>query len=95
MDFSRRLADLIGNENISAVAKEVGMPISLLHDWVKGRRIPSLRNLRHLISISNYLNMTLDELLGGRRQSGVAHLRSFDFQDGDRKFVVRIEKKLT
>ena len=78
--------------NLSAVAKHVGMPTSVLHDWVKGRRVPSLRNLKYLRGIAEYLKITLSELLEGQIDQNVL-IRKFDFEDGDSRFVLKIEKR--
>ncbi len=48
LKVSKILAHRLKGENLSALAKELEMPRSMLHDWVKGKRVPSLNNIEFI-----------------------------------------------
>lgn len=92
MDFSKILAHHLADANLSAVARKIGMPASVLHDWIKGRRTPSLKNLKYLRAIAAHLNMGLGELLGDEKSPQV--LKQLKFKVGENEFVVKVERSL-
>jgi hypothetical protein len=90
------LADLLAKhlkeKNISAVAREIKVPVSLLHDWVRGRRSPSLKNIGHLKSLARFLGLSLGELLGDS-STGATLVTQVDFSIENQKYLLKIEKK--
>lgn len=91
MEFSFLINEKLKDKNLSAVARSIGMPPSLLHDWVKGRRVPSFRNLKHVKALAQFLNISLSELMGELRESSV--IKEFSFFDGGKEFFIRIERR--
>lgn len=91
MSPAERLGKLLHSQNLTAVAKLVGMPPTVLHDWVRGRRQPSLRNLRYLKALATYLNMSLSELLTGEPEPSA--ITSFTFKDNKTTYQILVKKK--
>ena len=76
---------------LSRVAKEIGMSVSLLHDWYSSARKPSAKNLWQLRILAEYLGLTLDEILfdeSGSKQI----ISSTTFSDRGTQYRVNIEK---
>ena len=48
---------------ISKVAKEIGIGVSLLHDWCNSSRTPSAKNMWQLKKVADYLGLSLEEIL--------------------------------
>ncbi len=59
--FSERLKELIGNNSISQVAREIGIPQQTLSRYILRQREIGLENL---CKIANYFNEDLDYLTG-------------------------------
>ncbi len=76
---------------LSRVAREVGMSVSLLHDWYSSARKPSAKNLWQLKLLAEYLGLSLDEILfddvGGRQI-----ISSTTFTDRGAQYRVCVEK---
>ncbi|MBL7688067.1 MAG: helix-turn-helix transcriptional regulator [Bdellovibrionaceae bacterium] len=90
-----RLAQVLKRELkgkvLSRVAREVGMSISLLHDWYSSARKPSAKNLWQLKVLADHLGLTLDEILfddQGTKQV----ISSTTFLDRGIQYRVNIEK---
>lgn len=92
MSVAELLAKHLGEKNISAVAREIRMPVSLLHDWVRGRRAPSFRNIEHLKALARFLGLSLDELLGAT-QSETILVTQVDLSIEDQRYLLKIEKR--
>jgi transcriptional regulator with XRE-family HTH domain len=76
---------------LSRVAREVGMSVSLLHDWYSSARQPSAKNLWQLKMLAEHLGLTLDEILfddQGTKQT----ISSTTFSDRGAQYRVNIEK---
>lgn len=76
---------------LSRVAKEVGMSVSLLHDWYNSSRKPASKNLWQLKLLAEYLGLSLDEILfdeQGRKQI----ISTTTFVDRGVQYRVNIEK---
>jgi transcriptional regulator with XRE-family HTH domain len=76
---------------LSRVAREVGMSVSLLHDWYSSARKPSAKNLWQLKMLAEHLGLTLDEVLfddQGQKQT----ISSTIFTDRGVQYRVNIEK---
>lgn len=76
---------------LSRVARDVGISVSLLHDWYSSARKPSAKNLWQLKILAEYLGLTLDEILfddQGSKQT----ISSTTFSDRGVQYRVNIEK---
>lgn len=77
-------------ENLSQLARDLGISKSLLADWVASRRLPSLKNVGALKKLSNYLGISLEDLLLGHEESDV--ITSLLFKDGERQYSIQITR---
>lgn len=77
--------------NLSALANDLDIPKALLHDWVQARRSPSLKNIKHVKKIADYLGVSLEYLLTG---SGLIDelITSVKFEDGGNHYNITITK---
>lgn len=91
LQFSKILAKRLKGKNLSALAKELEMPRTMLHDWVKGERVPSLTNIEHIKSLANYLGLSLEEILTGERDEKKV-ISSILFQDDTRQYKIQVER---
>ena len=91
LKVSKILAHRLKGENLSALAKVLEMPRSMLHDWVKGKRVPSLNNIEYIKKLADYLGITLEELLTGATDEKKV-ISSVLFQDESRQYKVSIER---
>lgn len=76
---------------ISKIAKEVGISVSILHDWYSSSRKPSAKNMWQLKKLADYLGLTLEQILfdeKGERQI----ISSTSFVDRGVLYRVNIEK---
>ena len=76
---------------LSRVAREVGMSVSLLHDWYSSPRKPSAKNLWQLKLLAEHLGLTLDQVLfddQGAKQT----ISSTTFSDRGVQYRINIEK---
>lgn len=76
---------------LSRVAREVGMSVSLLHDWYSSARKPSAKNLWQLKILAEHLGLSLDEILFDE-QKGKQTISSTTFSDRGVQYRVNIEK---
>lgn len=81
------------NESLNSLARRCGIPLSVLHGWVNGV-LPSAKNLHHIQTLSNYLEIPISILLFNTReeQSKSDILFSSEFADGERRYRLLIEK---
>lgn len=91
LKFSKILAKRLKGKNLSALAKELEMPRTMLHDWVKGERVPSLNNIDHIKNLANYLGLTLEEILTGEKDEKKV-ISSILFQDDTRQYKIQVER---
>ncbi len=91
LKFSKILATRLKGKNLSALAKELDMPRSMLHDWVKGKRIPSLNNIEYIKLLADHLNISLEELLTGEKDDKKI-ISSILFQDDSRQYKIQVER---
>lgn len=78
-------------ENLSKVARELGISKSLLADWVASRRLPSLKNIDAVAKIANYLGLTLEQLLLGKDDDRRI-ISAVTFDDDNRRYRINIER---
>jgi hypothetical protein len=91
MKLSEILKERLKDKNLSAVARSLGIPKTLLHEWTHAKRVPSFANIEHLVVLAAYLNISLEELLVGTPPSDKV-ISSITFNDHGRKYRVRIER---
>lgn len=91
LKVSKILAQRLKGKNLSALAKELGMPRSMLHDWVKGKRIPSLNNIEYIKQLADHLGISLEELLTGEKNDKKI-ISSILFQDDSRQYKISVER---
>jgi len=85
-------------KNISAIARDIGVSSSLLHDWVQGRRLPSMKNIHHVKALAEHIGLTLEELLFGVSSDEKKNERvitQLTFDDGDRSYKINILRNET
>lgn len=74
------------------MARDCGIPISVLHGWVNGT-IPSAKNLHHIKSLCTYLQVSIDKLLFDENLTRASLiLFQSEFMDGKTKYKLIIEK---
>ena len=89
--LSRVLQRELKGKVLSRTAREVGMSISLLHDWYSSARKPSAKNLWQLKKLAEHLGLTLDEILfddQGTKQT----ISTTTFTDRGVQYRINIEK---
>lgn len=85
------LRERLKDENLSKLARELGMSKSLLADWVASRRLPSMRNLGAVIKLADYLGLTLEQLLTGKQEDRKI-ISSVSFSEEGRSYRISIER---
>jgi hypothetical protein len=86
--ISKKLCD----KNLSSIARETAIPISVLHDWVKCKRVPSLSSIGYIKKIADLLGYSLEEVLISSGTMEKKTLNSTIICDEDRRFKVTIER---
>jgi transcriptional regulator with XRE-family HTH domain len=78
---------------LSDVAKETGIPISLLSDWKEGS-LPSGKNISKLLVLAEYFSLNLEQLIFDIREkkSSSIVLQTTRFRDGEAEYRISIEK---
>ena len=76
---------------ISRVAKDVGISVSILHDWYSSARRPSAKNMWQLKKLADFLGLSLEEILFDEKSD--RHLIcSTTFSDRGVQYRVNVEK---
>lgn len=89
-NFQKLLKEKLRDRNLSELSRNLDIPRSLLQDWVHEGRVPSMKNLAHIQKLADFLGYSLDELLTGRSSKKI--ISSVEFDDGDRKYQVIINR---
>ena len=89
--LSEILKQRLEGENLSKIARELGISKSLLADWVASRRLPSLKNIDAVAKLANYLGLTLEQLLLGK-DDGRKVISAVTFEDDQRCYRINIER---
>lgn len=81
------------NESLNSLARNCGIPLSVIHGWVNGV-LPSARNLHHIQTLAEYLDVSISMLLFNTREekSKSTILFSSEFADGEPKYRLLVEK---
>jgi len=90
--FSEILQEHLQDQNLTQLAKELGIPKTLLHEWVQARRQPSMKNMNLVKVLAEYLDLTLDEILFGKTITKKKTLTNVIFEDDGKKYQISISK---
>lgn len=88
--INKVLKEKLKGENLSYLTKKLGLPKGFLHRIVKENRLPSFSNLDALISLANYLNISLEYLLTGKKSDD--SISTFKFEDKGQSYKITIKK---
>lgn len=92
-DFTDILRGHLKGQNLSAVARRVDIPRSLLFDWVNGRRMPSYKQSQALARLATYLGISFEELvLGSKKNKNDKVISSVSFSDDAREYAISIRR---
>lgn len=89
--ISEILRERLEGENLSKIARELGISKSLLADWVASRRLPSLKNIDAVARLAAYLGLSLEQLLLGK-DDGRKIISAVTFDDDKRSYRINIER---
>lgn len=89
--ISEILRERLEGENLSKIARELGISKSLLADWVASRRLPSLKNIEAVAKLAAYLGLSLEQLLLGKEDNRKI-ISAVTFEDEKRSYRVNIER---
>lgn len=89
--LSRVLKRELKGKVLSRIAKDIGISVSLLHDWHSSSRMPSAKNLVHLKKVADYLGLTLEEILFDTRTEQKV-ISTTTFSDNGVIYKIIIEK---
>lgn len=89
--ISEILRERLAGENLSQVARELGISKSLLADWVASHRLPSLKNIDAVAKLAAYLGLSLEQLLLGK-EDGRKIISTITFEDERRTYRINIER---
>lgn len=92
--FSVMLNKLLKDKSVTKVAKEIGMPKSLLSEWRSSKKGPNLSSMHHVRKLASYLGVSFEELLFGEEgfKEKEEVLTIVNFKDGQNTFSVKITK---
>jgi hypothetical protein len=76
---------------ISRVAKEVGISVSILHDWYSSSRKPSSKNMWQVKKLAEFLGLSLEEILFDEKVERQI-ISSTTFNDRGIQYRVNVEK---
>ena len=76
---------------ISRVAKEIGVSVSILHDWYSSSRKPSAKNMWQLKKLADYLGLSLEQILFDEKSERQI-ISSTTFTDRGVQYRVNIER---
>lgn len=91
MDFTQKLSELMSKNNITAykINKDVGISKTLVSDYQKGFKKPTIDNL---VKVADYFNVSVDYLLG---RDEIKKSSTEQVEDDDILEIVAKLKKLT
>ncbi|MBN8538357.1 MAG: helix-turn-helix transcriptional regulator [Deltaproteobacteria bacterium] len=76
---------------LSRIAKEIGVSVSILHDWYSSSRKPSAKNMWQLKKLADYLGLSLVQILFDEKVERQI-ISSTTFTDRGVQYRVNIEK---
>ena len=90
MSFADRLNRKLKGKNVAQVARELGIPKSVLHDWAQAEHMPSMSNIAQLKKLADYFSLTLEELLLGETKSDLVSAHTYE-ENGSR-YRIKVER---
>lgn len=91
--FFQILQHHLEGENLSKLSRDLGVSKQLLHDWVKAKRYPSLKNIDVLKKLADYLGYDLESLIFGKLEGKNGKvLSSVFFEDESRRYNIMIRR---
>lgn len=91
--FFEILSERLEGVNLAELACELDISKSLLHDWVRSKRYPTLKNADSIMKLAKYLDLEFEELvLGEVRKDEPKILSSVFFEDDGRKYNIQIKR---
>lgn len=84
------LKEKLEGENLSKLARDLGIPRQRLFDWVSAKKFPNLKNAKELKKLADYLGLTLDQLVFGEKSSKI--VSSVVFEDDKKQYKILIER---
>lgn len=88
--FNKVISEKLRDKNLADVSRKLGIPRSVLQDWVHEGREPSLKNIKYLRKLADYCDISLEELLTGEKIS--KNISTVTFEDDDRKYKITINR---
>ncbi len=91
IQLSRILKRELKGKVLSRVANDIGISISILHDWHSSSRKPSAKNMWQLKKLADYLGLSLEEILFGESSPNKV-ISSTTFTDNGQTYRIVIER---
>ena len=91
LKLSKVLKRELKGKVLSRVARDVGISVSLLHDWFSSSRKPSAKNLWQLRLLADHLGLSLEEILFDEKREPQV-ISSTTFIDRGVQYRINIEK---
>lgn len=91
LKLSKVLKRELKGKVLSRVARDVGISVSLLHDWFSSSRKPSAKNLWQLRLLADHLGLSLEEILFDEKREPQV-IGSTTFIDRGVQYRINIEK---
>lgn len=81
------------NLTINGLARECGIPVSVLHGWINGV-LPSAKNLHHIAALAKCFALPVSVLLFNQDElkPNVTTLFNSEFADGEHRYRLSVEK---
>ena len=89
-NFNKVISEKLKDQNLADVSRKLGIPRSVLQDWIHEGREPSLKNIKYLRKLADYCDISLEELLTGEKTS--KNISTVTFEDDDRKYKITINR---
>lgn len=59
-NFNKLLKQKLQDKNLSEISRDLGIPRSILQDWVHENREPSMKSLKYVKRIADFLGYSLE-----------------------------------
>jgi transcriptional regulator with XRE-family HTH domain len=93
LQFHKVLSKKLKGQNLTQVARDIGVSQSLLHDWCKARRTPNLSSAETIKKLADYLGVSFEELLFGEESKPSEKiLSSVSFSDDNKTYNIQIRR---
>lgn len=88
--FNKIIGEKLKDQNLSEISRKLGIPRSVLQDWIHEGREPSLKNIEYIKKIADFCDLSLEELLTGEMSS--KNISTIVFEDENRKYKISINR---